>query len=146
MKSRALLITLAVLVGAILWVNLGGMDWLRQPPIQIGVRNLAGIPAGGVEPLVFLLNRQVRLKSLRVVSAREALTNSRPHAAWDLVADEASAPLTQIVYGAPIPGMKPRFGIAAPEKLEPNQAYVIAIEVGKRHSRREFVYQPAARR
>ena len=138
MKQRLLLATLVVLIGTILLVNFVGMDWLPGRAIHIGVRPLAGIPAGGVEPLVFLLDRQCQLTGVKVVVASEARTNRYPHAVWELVSETNSAPLTHFIYGGAIAGMKPPYTNVPPERLDPNTAYRVIVQCGKIRAEREF--------
>lgn len=107
-------------------------DWLEKKKIQIGYRNLpraAGLPATAANPVQFLLAREVSVSRIRVYPAPgDVFQKAPPHYVWELVAVTNGAPVTDFVYGQPIPGMK-NFGPQEP--LQPNTSYAISVESGK---------------
>ena len=116
-KKSIVLIALVVLLGGLsLYVN---RDRFRSVPIQISTRPFPprGRPAGRnprfpANTVIFLLNRDLRLTSVRVVAVSE--TNQPPHTLWELVSDSRSAPVRDFIYGRNIRGMKPAVkGVAA---------------------------------
>ena len=66
---------------------------------------------------------------IRVYPAPGGVPQKTPaHFVWELVAVTNSAPVTDFVYGQPVPGMKP---VGPQVPLQPNASYGIAVESGK---------------
>src|ERR1051326_3160390 len=105
-KSILLASVLVLLVGLSLYFN---KDRFRSDSVQIGHRSVPTrgrrAPNAPAESLTFLLDRQLKLTALKVISADELATNKYAHPVWDLVSDSNSVPVKTFVYGANIRGM-----------------------------------------
>jgi hypothetical protein len=147
-KKTAFLIVAAVLLGALsLYLN---RDRFATQPIQISDRSM--VPRGrmarryqdsAADPVVFLINRELRLSSLKVVLASDAATNKYPHALWELVSDSRSAPVHEFVYGANLRGMKPKVKGSLVEPLQPGTRYLLQLQAGS--FKAEHAFTPVAR-
>lgn len=118
---------LAVFVGAYLYTN----NFFRLEPIQITPSIRPGRPSRvnqEVYPVAFLLDNRYRLKSVKVVAKADAETNKYPRPLWHMISDSGSRTVKMIVYGMPIPGMKPSVPKARPEPLQPNVPYRLIVE------------------
>ena len=117
-------------------------DWLETKKIQIGCRNLprpAGLAATEANPVQFLLQREVNVTRIKVYPAPGGVAQKAPaHCVWELVAVTNSAPVTDFVYGQPVPGMKPKGPQAQAEPLQPNTTYGLAVESGKIKGEKTF--------
>jgi hypothetical protein len=140
-KQTKFLIFAAVILGAIYAYRF--TDWFAEKKIQIKYRNLPGRgAAGSVEPVMFYLEKEYPLTSLKVISLAEAATNKYPHALWQLVPLSNSVPVTDFIYGENPPGMKSKIAGVPPEALEPNGNYRIFLETAKLKGEKDF--QPRA--
>ncbi len=118
---------LLVFVGAYLYTN----NFFRKEPIQITPSIRPGRPSRvnpEVYPVSFLLDNKYRLKSVKVVTREDAEKSKYPRPLWHMVSDSASRATKMIIYGMPIPGMKPAIPKARPEPLQPNVPYRLIIE------------------
>jgi len=118
---------LLVFVGAYLYSN----NFFRKEPIQITPSIRPGRPSRvnpDVYPVSFLLDNKYRLKSVKVVKKEDAEKSKYPKPVWHMISDSASRSTKMIIYGMPIPGMKPAVPKARPEPLEPNVPYRLIIE------------------
>ncbi len=118
---------LLVFVGAYVYSN----NFFRKDPIQITPSIRPGRPSRvnpEVYPVSFLLDGKYRLKSVKVVLKADAEKNKYPRPVWHMVSDSASRSTKMIIYGMPIPGMKPAVPKTRPEPLEPNVPYRLIIE------------------
>ena len=146
-RKQWMLIALAVLLGGIsLYLN---QDWFAKDNIQIYHRSR---PAHGrffrrgrrpevrsaVEPLFFAFDRDLKLKSVKVIPVQEIETNKYPHPIWDLVSDSNSIPIKELYYGMPIRGMRPSVKGATPEPLEPGVKYRLFVDAGSRKAEHDF--------
>ena len=140
MKSRTVfLILAAVTLGAVYAYKF--TDWFEPKQIQIKYRSLAvgrAATPGGADAITFYLDKEYQLTSLKVISTEEAATNKYPHALWHLVSESNSLPVTDFLYGATLPGMKPKIGGIAPEPLAGNKTYRIFIETKKLKGEKDF--------
>jgi hypothetical protein len=146
-RKHVMLILLAVLLGGIsLYLN---QDWFAKDNIHIFHRSR---PARGgffrrgrrqntqkdIEPLFFSFDRRLKLTSLKVFPVQEIETNKYPHPIWDLMSDSNSVPVKDLIYGQPIPGMRPTVKGATPDPLQPGVKYRLMIEVGSRKAEHDF--------
>lgn len=118
---------LLVFVGAYLYSN----NFFKKEPIQITPSIRPGRPSRvnpDVYPVSFLLDNKYRLKSVKVVKKEDAEKSKYPKPVWHMISDSASRSTKMIIYGMPIPGMKPAVPKARPEPLEPNVPYRLIIE------------------
>ena len=96
-----------------------------------------------VEPIFFAFDRPLKLKSLKVIPAREIETNKYPHPIWHLISNSNSVPTADLAYGIPIEGMRPAVQDATPDPLQPGVKYRLLIEAGALKLEHDFV--PVAR-
>ena len=144
MNKRSLfLVAMAVILGATYAYFF--TDWFKKKQIQISFRTFPGRAVkSDVEPIVFLLDKQYKITSIKVVSAQEYGTNKLAHPLWHLIPDTNSVPITDFGYGQHVKGMKPSVPKIAAEKLIPEAKYRIIVDAGKIHGEREFVAREAA--
>src|SRR5262245_45788382 len=144
MTRKSVLITVIVvlLVGLSLYLNRARF---KSDPLQIGDRTLQ--PRGQVRrgprippnSVVFLLNRETRLTSVRVVYASDIATNKYAHAILELISDSNSVPVKDFIYGSNIRGMKPIVPNAVPDPLQPGVKYRLLVEAtGSQKAEHEF--------
>jgi hypothetical protein len=147
-KKTGFLIVLALLLGGLsLYLN---KDRFKSDPIQISHRSMPARAflrrdrpnTATVNPVVFMLNRPVRLTSVKVVLDSNLETNLAPHATWELVSDSRSAPVKDLLYGGNIPGMKPAVKGAAPEPLQPGVKYRLLLKTDSLQLEHEFTPAP----
>lgn len=132
MKNRtSFLILAALILGAVYAYKF--TDWFAKKEIQIKIRDLPG--RGGI---IFYLEKEYQLTSLKVISADEAKTNKYPRALWDLVSDSNSVPVTDFSYGDSIAGMKPKVAGLRAVPLQASGNYRIFIEAGKLKGEKDF--------
>ena len=142
-KSILLASALVVLIGFSLYVN---RDRFRSESIQIGHRTMdarnrrnKNAPAS---VLTFLLDRQLKLTSVKVIPVSDIETNKYPHPIWDLVSDSNSVPTKTFIYGAAIRGMRPSVKGATAWPLEPGVKYRLFIEADGEKAEHEFTWTP----
>ena len=123
-------------------------DWLSPPAIEIvsSVRatlvstrskrtGLAPMPTNGVCPVVFSLDGRYRLSSVLVT---EETSNGR-RILWHLKGGWArSFPSKVIVYGTPVPWMKPAAGSRGAESLKAGVKYRLQVKAGWRKGEATF--------
>lgn len=139
-----LLVTLLAVIGAIcLYLN---RDWFQKRPIQITHRFHAFggrfDTAGGVAPLMFEFDRKLKLTSIKVISATDALTNKFPHTLWQMVTESNSLPTKGFLYGMNVPGMRPALKGVIAEPLDPSQKYRLIIQAGSQKAEHDFDLNP----
>ncbi len=143
------LVALAALLGAgSLYLN---RDWFAGDNIHVYHRSRPprarrGRPApdtSRTDPVVFFLDRQLKLTAVKVVPVSDIETNKFPQPIWHLVSDSNSVPVREFGYGVPIRGMRPALKGTAPEPLEPGVGYRLFIEAGAQKAQHDFV--PVAR-
>src|SRR5262245_34554075 len=126
-KRNILLIALVILLGGLsLYLNRGRF---KSETVQIGNRTVpfrGRVPRGQKAPansLIFLLNSELALTSVRVVYLTDIETNKYPHAIWELTTDSNSVPIKDFIYGSNIRGMRPSVKGAVADPLEPGVKY-----------------------
>ena len=146
-KKTRFLIVLALLLAA--WSLYLNRDRFGGKTIQISDRSFA--PRGSMarywadapaNPVVFLVNRDVRLSTLKVVVAEDAQTNKYPHALWELAADSRSEPTHEFIYGFNIRGMKPPVKGRIAEPLQPGVKYRLLLAIGSFKTQLDFTAVP----
>ena len=142
-KSILLASALVLLIGFSLYVN---RDRFRSESIQIGHRTMdarnrqtKNAPAS---VLTFLLDRQLKLTSVKVVLASAFETNKYSRPIWELISDSNSVPTKTFIYGAGIRGMRPSVKGATANPLEPGVKYRLFIEAGGERAEHEFTWTP----
>ncbi|HZL42617.1 MAG TPA: hypothetical protein VFD66_05000 [Verrucomicrobiae bacterium] len=123
-------------------------DRFLPSPIQIGHRSMA--PRGAAarrsqgdaaNMIGFLLNRELRLSSVKVFAVSDIETNKTPQATWDLVSDSDSVPVKSFIYGENIRGMRPSQKGAKALPLRPGVNYRLMIKAGSHAAQHDFVPQ-----
>lgn len=142
-----LLIALAALLGAgSLYLN---RDWFAGDSIHIYHRSRpprarrARPDNSATDPVVFYLDRKLKLTSLKVVPLSDIETNKFPQPIWHLISDSNSVPVKEFAYGVPLQGMRPALKGTAPEPLEPGVNYRLFLEAGSQKIQHDFA--PIAR-
>jgi hypothetical protein len=122
-------------------------DSFRKPHIQIShtIRAsawaLAHSQNSGDEPLrtvIFGLERDYRLTSVKVLQVSELETNKYAHPIWELTSDSNSVPTRAFTYGMRIRGMHPPIKGERPGQLDLNVPYRLVIEAGKINGAHDF--------
>ncbi len=148
-KQWALIALAVVLGGTSVYLN---SDWFAGDDIHIfytsrpqrgGFLRRARRPdTSEVNPVIFGIDRKLKLTSIKVVPVSDLQTNQYPHAIWQLVSESNSPPIKSFIYGLPVPGMHPAVKGVAPEPLQPGVSYRLFIEAGGRRAQRDFVPNP----
>ena len=136
-KSIRLLIAAAVLLAVYAY---GFRDWLKRDTIQVIYQLRANrLPGGaGMPMLSFSLNGKYRLSSVKVLLTSEVEKKSaRP--LWHLIAVSNSLPTKAILYGLPVPGMKPAAPSTAAQPLLAGAHYTLLLEAGRAKGRADFI-------
>ena len=147
-KNIFLIVLVLVLGGLSLYLN---RDRFGSEPIQISVRSVPPLNrmarqanSSPANPVIFLLTRQARLTSVKVVFDSEIATNQFAHAVWELVGDSRSVPVKDFIYGMSIQGMRSPTKLTA-EALEPGVKYRVLAEAGSKKLECDFVPVPRTR-
>lgn len=98
-----------------------------------------------VDTLVFLMSREDRLKSVKVIPLSDIQTNKYPHPIWELTSDSNSVPVKDFVYGRNIRGMRPSVKGAQPEPLVPGIGYRLYVVAHSGKAEHDFVPVPRTR-
>jgi hypothetical protein len=154
-NKNILIVALVFLLGGLsLYLN---RDWFATEEIHIShrsssPRNLLKQARAAktrvktaANPVVFFLNRKVKLTSVKVVLASDIQTNEYPHAIWNLVSDSNSIPVRDFIYGAPIRGMRLAVKGVPADPLQPGVNYRLLIEAGSDKAEHDFVPVPTPR-
>ena len=141
MKNQTkLLIFVAVILGAIYAYRF--TDWFGEKKIQIKYKVVAGrgtAKSSGTDPIVFyLVDKEYRLTSIKVVSVEDAKTNKFPRAYWHVISESNSAPVADFLYGKAPAGMKSKIAGLVAEPLAANGNYRILVEAGKFKGEKDF--------
>lgn len=142
------IIALVILLGGLsLYLN---RDAFGPEVIQLSHRSIApragmlraGAPKAPANPVVFILNKNLKLTSIKVVVAGDAATNKYPHAIWNLISESNSIPTKEFLYGAPIRGLKLAIKGVGADPLEPGVNYRIIVEAGAKTLEHDFIPVP----
>jgi hypothetical protein len=144
MKNQTkFLIFVALILGAIYAYRF--TDWFGEKKIQIKYKVITGRGVAKSSPanpvMFYLMDREYRLTSIKVVAVDEAATNKYPHFYWHVVSDSNSIPLTDFMYGANVSGMKPKIAGLVPEPLKMGVNYRVFVEAGKIKGEKDFQVQ-----
>jgi hypothetical protein len=144
-KKNVFQITLVVVLGGFcLYLY---KDRFGAPPIQISHRSLGQRGAqfrqlkdSATEAVVFLLDRPVKLTSVKVVPVKDLAASTQP--IWEMVADSHPLPVQDFAYGLNIPGMHPAVPGAVAGPLEPGVQYRVLITAGHDKAQHDFTPVP----
>src|SRR4051794_34501459 len=110
-KSVSIVALILLLAGLSYYLN---RDRFGSAPITIGDRSVAPrdwlarrFKDSPSNPVIFLLDREQRLTSVKVFLASMLATNEYAVPIWNLTTDSNSIPVKDFIYGVNIPGMKP---------------------------------------
>jgi hypothetical protein len=98
-----------------------------RPPGTFGGRS----GNGSVFPVVFKLDNEYRLTSLKAVEVDTNKVKGPEHVLWHLVATNGSDPVQLFLYGQNIKGMTPYLRGVGPEPLSNNVPYRLEITAGE---------------
>jgi hypothetical protein len=147
-KKNISIIAVVVLLGGLsLYFN---RDWFASDVIQVSHRSIS--PRGPMgrgpaakapaNPVVFLITKNLKLTSVKVVVVSDAETNRYPHAIWNLVTDSNSIPTKEFIYGQPIRGLRLATKGVGADPLQPGVDYRLLIEAGSVKLQHDFVPVP----
>ncbi len=139
MSKKSIWLSVAAMLLLAVYVY-GFRDWLKRDSIQVIYQIRANrLPGGaGTTQLSFLLNGKYRLTSVKVVLTSEAAKkNARP--LWHLIAGSNSLPTKAILYGLPVPGMKPAAPSTAAQPLQAGAHYTLLLEAGRARGQADFI-------
>lgn len=117
-------------------------DWFRPTVMHIEHSTRALRQARGGKPVprnvIFVLNRNYKLTSVKVVPAEAYSTNKYARPLWELVSKTGSKPVEGLTYGVPVPGMMSARPLLEPEPLAPGVTYKLIVEAGKVRGEHDF--------
>jgi hypothetical protein len=113
-------------------------DSFRKPAIQIShtmrprprdlVRAAGSSDDNLTRMIIFAMERDYKLTSVKVFSVPELTTNKYPHAVWELTSDSNSIPTRTFEYGVRIRGMHPAVKDEQPGNLSLDTPYRVVVE------------------
>ena len=123
-------------------------DSFRKPHIQIShtlrpqARALARTAGSSSDDLtkmiIFGMERDYKLTSVKVVALPELETNKFAQPVWELTSDSNSIPTRTFLYGSLIRGMHPAIKGERPGALEANVPYRLFVEAGPMKGEHDF--------
>jgi hypothetical protein len=144
-KTLWLIVAVLLLGGLSLYLN---RDRFQSDSIQIGHRTLPNRGRRGrntpATSLVFLIDRELKLTSVKVISLGDLATNRFPHPLWELTTDSNSVPIKNFSYGVNIRGMRPAVQGATADPLQPGVKYRLLVETGGVKLEHDFTQAPPA--
>jgi hypothetical protein len=144
-KKTIFIVAFAILLGGLsLYLN---RDWFASETIQVSHRSIpprrwlkrSSATKSSANPVVFLVNRKVKLTSVKVVLASDIQTNKYAHAIWNLVSDSNSVPVREFVYGSSVHGMRLAVKGVPADPLEPGVTYRLLIQTDAGKAEHDFV-------
>ena len=145
-KNIFVVVAVVLLAGLSLYINRARF---QSEPIRIGSRSLLPrsvaarrVPKNPANSVVFLLNRPLKLTSIKVVSLSEIQTNKFALPLWQLVSESRSIPVKDFIYGANIKGMQPNVKGAVADPLQPGVQYRLLVEAGSLKAEHDFTPAP----
>src|SRR6266850_4282710 len=149
-KTIIVIVSLVLLGGLSFYLN---RERFQSAPIEIGDRSLQPrdwmakrFKDSPSNPVIFLLNRELRLTSVKVLLASAVETNRYTVPIWNLTSASNSVPVKDFIYGMNIPGMKPSVKGAVADPLEPGVRYRVQIQAGSLEAEHDFVPVPKTAR
>ncbi len=115
-------------------------DWFHPPRIQITVQPRPSW--SGQTALPFKLDGKYALTDVKVVPLESVETNKSPAPMWHLVKASNAAPISYVIYGQRVDGLKPAPDKPQPDPLEPSAAYHLSIEAGRAKGGLDFRMPP----
>lgn len=118
--------------------------WNEKPSINITASLRPTRRHAGEMSVVFTLNRECRLTSLKVLPLKGDQFDPNALPVWNLVSDSNSLPLRAFSYGQPLRGMHPALKGVRPDPLTPGAAYRLILAAGKATGSKDFKMPDAA--
>jgi len=130
-------------------------DWFRPKIIRIthSTRSLREawsdgrrVDSTGKQALgnvTFVLHRNYKLTSVKVVPLAAYLTNKYTLPTWALVSKPGSSPTDGFAYGMAVPGMSPTRAQLDPDPLEPGVEYRLMVAAGAAKGEHDFTLSAA---
>jgi hypothetical protein len=151
-RNLILIVVLALAGGSAVYVF---KDWLKPEPIQIAYTVRPIQPSRNPAPtdgeygeyppsgkagynVTFAFNQKLNLTAVKVFSLQDAMTNKYPYPLWNLVSDSNTPPVKSLIYGAPIPGLRPSVKGATADPLEAGGSYRLVIIAGDVKTEKDF--------
>ncbi len=128
-----------VLLGAVYAVFF--TDWFVPNPIRIGSRILPG-RKGGNDRIVFYLDREYKLTSIKVLTETNAVSDPKAATVWQLTAATNSAAVTDFAFGEKVKGMRLPIGADDPPPLKTGVRYKLVVAAGKKLGSYDFSLSP----
>jgi hypothetical protein len=139
----------ALIVGILAVVYIRNFTtWFRTSPLQITITSRPGrpgVPPDQAAPIVFGLDNEYELKSVKVLSLSSLQTNGAPVTVWQLDKTKKASNTPAIrgfPYGDPIDGLQPPPALSDPQPLVPGLPYRILVTSTRNQGERDFT--PAA--
>jgi hypothetical protein len=117
--------------------------WFEKPTIAIiSSFRPSRRPGQAAYQLVFSLNGDYRLTSIKVVPLEDKKFNPLAAPVWHLVSDSNSVPIRAFRYGQRIRGMKPALKGVKPDPLTPGMVYRLILSAGDAAGTKDFEAKP----
>jgi hypothetical protein len=141
MRKKEIILVVALLVLGAVYIHFF-THWFEKPAIGI----MASIrpnrrPGGSPFMVVFTLNCDYKLTSLKVLPMEDDKYNPLALPVWHLVSDSNSVPVKAFRYGQSIAGMKPALKGVHPDPLTPGMVYRLILSAGNATSYKDFKTQ-----
>jgi hypothetical protein len=141
MRKKEIILVVALLVLGAVYIHFF-THWFEKPAIGI----MASIrpnrrPGGSPFMVVFTLNGDYKLTSLKVLPMEDDKYNPLALPVWHLVSDSNSVPVKAFRYGQSIAGMKPALKGVHPDPLTPGMVYRLILSAGNATSYKDFKTQ-----
>lgn len=134
-KNWILIAALILLVGGYVYRF---TDLLVSPQIQIDVSTRPsgrGAADATVLPILFMLDREYVLQTLRVIAVSNVPAAQVGRSVWHLAAQGESEPQRGLLYGEPLKGLRV---VQSPSDLVAGGLYRIELQAGRAKGSREF--------
>ena len=125
-KKEIIFVSVLVVLGAVYIAFFSHWFDKRQIGITVSMRP-SRHPGETVYPVVFTLNSDYKLTSLKVVPLENNQVSPAAIPVWNLVTESNSAPIRAFRYGQPIRGMKPALEGIRASPLVPGAAYRLLL-------------------
>jgi len=112
--------------------------WFEKPAISISASLRPTRRHAGDLSVVFTLNHEYSLTSLKVLPLEGDKFNPDATPVWHLISDSNSMPLRAFRYGQPLRGMKPALKGVHPDELTPGTTYRLVLAAGDASGYKDF--------
>jgi hypothetical protein len=145
-KKNAIVLAVSFLAVAAFYLYLY-RDSFHKPHIQIShtfrpsawaLSHPPGTDDEPVRTVMFGMEHDYRLTSIKVLVLSDLETNKYSHPIWDMISDSNSAPTRAFAYGGHIKGMHPSVKGAKPAELDLNVPYRLIVQAGNINGQHDF--------